>query len=51
MPAYRNVGILVCTEPTKEVKKIYDLLKYKYAPFARKKSVVHPAEIFKNDRS
>ena len=44
-----TIYIRQCTEPTKEVKKIYDLLKYKYAPFVRKKSVVPPAEFFKND--
>lgn len=43
-----TISIRQCTEPTKEVKKIYDLLKYKYAPFTRKKSVVPPAEILKN---
>ena len=43
------ISIRQCTEPAKEVKKIYDLLKYKYAPFVRKKSVVPPVEIFKND--
>lgn len=41
-----TISIRQCTEPTKEVKKIYDLLKYKYAPFVRKKSVVPPAVIF-----
>jgi len=46
-----TISIRQCTEPTKEVKKIYDLLKYKYAPFVRKKSVVPPAEILKNDSS
>ena len=44
-------SIRQCTEPTKEVKKIYDLLNFKYAPFVRKKSVVPPAEIIKNDSS
>lgn len=44
-----TISIRQCTEATTEVKKIYDLLKYKYAPFVRKKSVVPPAEIFKND--
>jgi transposase len=43
-----TISIRQCTEPTKEARKIYDLLKYKYAPFARKKSVVPPAEILKN---
>jgi hypothetical protein len=43
-----TISVRQCTEPTKEAKKIYDLLKYKYAPFTRKKSVVPPAEILKN---
>ena len=41
-----TISIRQCTEPTKEVKAIYDLLKY--APFTRKKSVVHSIEISKN---
>lgn len=45
------VSIRQCTEPTQQVKKIYDLLGFKYVPFIRKKSVVPPAEIFKNDSS
>jgi transposase len=44
----QTISIRQCTEPTNEVKKIYDLLKYKYAPFTRKKSVVPPAEFSKN---
>lgn len=44
----QKISIRQCTEPTKEVKEIYDRLKYKYKPFARKKSVVLPAEILKN---
>ena len=44
-----TVSVRQCTEPNQQVKKIYDLLNYKYAPFARKKSVVPPAEIPKND--
>ena len=44
-----TLSIRQCTEPTIEVKAIYDILKYKYAPFTRKKSVVPPAEIFKNN--
>ena len=42
------ISVRQCTEPTQQVKKIYDLLNYKYVPFTRKKSVVLPAEIFKN---
>jgi transposase len=46
-----TISIRQCTEPTKEVKAIYDLLKYKYVPFTRKKSVVPPPEILKKDSS
>ncbi|NCB85755.1 MAG: IS1634 family transposase [Bacteroidia bacterium] len=45
------ITVRQCTEPTKNVKQIYDLLNYKYVPFHRKKSVVPPTEIFKNDSS
>jgi len=34
-----------CSEPTLEVKKLYDALKYKYAPFVKRKSVVHKSEL------
>jgi transposase len=46
-----TISIRKCTEPSPKVKRIYDLLRYKHAPFYRKKSVVPPAEIFKNDSS
>lgn len=46
---HETISIRQCTEPTKEVKTIYDLLNYKYAPFTRKKSVVPPAEIAKHE--
>jgi hypothetical protein len=46
-----TISVRQCTEPSQQVKKIYDLLNYKYVPFVRKKSVVPPAEIFKNDDS
>ena len=36
-----------CSEPTQPVKKLYDALKYKYAPFVKKKSVVHKSELDK----
>ena len=45
------ISVRKCTEPTMEVKKIYNILNFKYAPFYRKKSVVLPAEIFENDTS
>ena len=34
------ISIRRCSEPEKKVKTIYDALKFKYAPFIRKKSVV-----------
>ncbi len=34
-----------CSEPTQPAKKLYDALKYKYAPFVKKKSVVHKSEV------
>ncbi|MFA5301037.1 MAG: IS1634 family transposase [Lutibacter sp.] len=34
------ISIRRCSEPEEKVKKIYDILNYKYAPFIRKKSVV-----------
>lgn len=34
-----------CSEPNQPVKKMYDALKYKYAPFVKKKSVVHKSEL------
>lgn len=33
-----------CSEPNQKVKHIYDALKYKYAPFVKKKSVVLKSE-------
>jgi hypothetical protein len=44
------ISVRQCTEPSAKVKQIYDLLKYKYVPFVRKKSVVTPAEILKNEK-
>jgi hypothetical protein len=46
-----TISIRKCTEPTQKVKQIYNLLGYKEKPFHRKKSVVPPAEILKNDSS
>jgi hypothetical protein len=34
-----------CSEPNPQVRKIYDASKYKYAPFKKKKSVVHKSEL------
>ena len=38
-----------CSEPIPEVQNIYDALKYKNAPFVKKKSVVLTSELKKND--
>jgi len=46
-----TISVRQCTEPTQQVKQIYNLMNYKYVPFYRKKSVVLPVEIFKNDTS
>jgi hypothetical protein len=42
------IWIRKCSEPNQKVKQIYDILKYKYVPFVRKKSVVHKPEFKKN---
>jgi len=34
-----------CSEPNQQVRKLYDALKFKYAPFAKRKSVVHKPEL------
>ena len=45
------ISVRQCTEPNQSVKRIYDLLNYKYLPFVRKKSVVPPSVILKNESS
>jgi hypothetical protein len=40
----QTITIRRCSEPNEKVKQLYDVLKYKYAPFTRKKSVVHRME-------
>lgn len=47
----QHISIRQCTEPTQKVKEIYRLMEYKVMPFYRKKSVVLPAAILKNDSS
>jgi len=37
-----------CSEPNEKVTKIYDVLKFKHAPFTKKKSVVHKLEFKKS---
>lgn len=39
------IQIRRCTEPNQKVQKLYDALKYKYAPFIKKKSVVLKSEL------
>ena len=34
-----------CSEPNLQVQRLYDALKYRYAPFKKKKSVVHKSEL------
>lgn len=47
----QQIIIRQCSEPTDEVTKIYNALKYKPKPFTRKKSVVPLAKIKKNETS
>lgn len=47
----QTIIIRQCTVPERKAKEVYDLLNYKSVPFNRKKSVVVPVEIFKNDSS
>jgi hypothetical protein len=42
------ISIRKCSEPDDKVKQIYDTLKYKYAPFVRKKSVVPKTKLFQS---
>ena len=41
----QSIVIRQCSEPNKQVQQIYQALNYKQRPFARKKSVVTPAQI------
>jgi hypothetical protein len=34
-----------CSEPNGQVRTLYDALKYRYAPFVKRKSVVHKSEL------
>ena len=43
------ISIRRCSEPDDKVTRIYDALKYKYAPFIRKKSVVPKHKTQKNE--
>lgn len=44
----QQILIRQCSEPTEQVKAIYTALNYKPQPFTRKKSVVPPPEMTKN---
>jgi transposase len=39
------IKIRRCTDPTIKVRQIYDALNFRYAPFIKKKSVVHKSEL------
>jgi hypothetical protein len=45
------IQIRRCSEPNEKVMAIYQALKYKSAPFKKKKFVVHKSELKKNDGS
>ena len=38
------ISIRRCSEPNQHVREIYDILKHKYAPFVKKKFIVHKSE-------
>ena len=40
----QTITIRRCSEPNEKVKQMYDALKYKHAPYKRKKPVVHKTE-------
>jgi len=42
------ISIRKCSDPEEKTKQVYDALKYKYAPFIRKKSVVLKTELFQS---
>lgn len=46
-----TISVRQSTEPNQKVKRIYDMMNYKYFPFVRKKSVVPPAGNLKNNNS
>jgi hypothetical protein len=48
---YQTIKIRQCSTPNQKVTEIYRLLNYKSVPFYRKKSVVVPEAILKNDSS
>ena len=39
------IKIRRCSEPNQKVVELYNALKYKYAPFKKRKSVVHKSEL------
>jgi hypothetical protein len=48
---HQTIKIRQCSTPNQKVIEIYQLLNYKAVPFYRKKSVVIPGAILKNDSS
>jgi transposase len=45
----QRVSIRKCSEPDKTLQDIYDILKSKYQPFGKRKSVVHKPSLEKNE--
>jgi len=39
------IKIRRCSDPNQKVIQLYDALKFKYAPFKKKKSVAHKSEL------
>lgn len=45
----RTVVVRKCSQPNENLAAIYDILKSKYKPFTKRKSVVHKLELKKNE--
>jgi len=43
-----SIQVIKCSEPSDELKKIYQALQIKTHPFIKRKSVVHKTELKKN---
>ena len=44
----KTIGVRKCSQPSKDLKAIYDILNINYKPFVKRKSVVHKTKLKKN---
>lgn len=45
----KTIGVRKCSQPSKDLKTIYDILNINYKPFVKRKSVVHKPKLKKNE--